>query len=560
MLSAVFVACVVCLIVGYRLYGSFLARRFGLDDSVQTPAVTLEDGHDYCPARKPVLFGHHFSSIAGAGPIVGPVLAAIAFGWLPALLWIVIGAIFIGGVHDMGSLVASIRHKARSVAAIARENITPRAGKLFLLFIWLALVLVLAAFIDLTASTFVADGGVATSAGIYIVLALLFGFSLHRLKISLGVGTLIFVPLVFAAIWAGQQAPLSCADSIGAGPLGAAGAHTLFVYVLAGYCFIASIAPVWVLLQPRDYLSSFLLYACLLGGGAGLIFSGAQIEYPALRAFNDEALGFLLPALFITVACGACSGFHSIVASGTTAKQLARESDARPVGYGAMLVEGLLAIIALAAVMVCAVGSAGLEGPATTVFAGGLGRFLSTLGVAPDVGAAFGLLAISTFLLTTLDTATRLARYVFEELVGVRSFPIKIAATILTLGVPLLIVAIPVESGGKTIPAYKMIWPIFGATNQLLGGLALLTVAVWLKRSGRKTFRALLFVLIPMAFMIVVTVFALVQIMIRCASSEAGLSSAPSMVKFSASGILLLLSMVLIAEAVRSLKLEPEAH
>jgi len=549
MLSAVFVGCVASLIAGYLLYGSFLARRFGLDDSRQTPAVRLEDGHDYCPARKPVLFGHHFSSIAGAGPIVGPVLAAIAFGWLPALLWIVIGAIFIGGVHDMGSLVASIRHKARSVAAIARENITPRAGKLFLLFIWLALVLVLAAFIDLTASTFVADGGVATSAGIYIVLALVFGICLHRLKISLGLGTLIFVPLVFAAIWVGQQAPLTGADSIGAD-----GMHTVFVYVLAGYCFIASIAPVWILLQPRDYLSSFLLYACLLGGGAGVILSGAQIEYPALRAFNDEALGFLLPALFITVACGACSGFHSIVASGTTAKQLARESDARPVGYGAMLVEGLLAIIALAAVMVCAVGSADLEGPATKVFACGLGRFLSIVGIAPDVGAAFGLLAISTFLLTTLDTATRLARYVFEELVGARSFPIKIAATILTLGVPLLIVAIPVESGGKIIPAYKMIWPIFGATNQLLGGLALLTVAVWLKRSGRRTYRALLFVLIPMVFMVVVTMFALVQIMIRCTTFEGGLSTPAAVIKCSASGVLLLLSLVLVTEAVGSLK------
>ncbi len=548
MLSAIFFGCVAALIAAYLLYGTFLKKRFDLDDSRQTPARLLEDGHDYCPARRPVLFGHHFSSIAGAGPIVGPVLAAIAFGWLPALLWIVLGAIFIGGVHDMGSLVASIRHKARSVAAIARENITPRAGKLFLLFIWLALVLVLAAFIDLTASTFVADGGVATSAGIYILLALVFGICLHRSKLTLGVGTLIFVPLVFAAIWAGQQYPLSGAEGAGAH-----GMHDIYVYVLAAYCFIASIAPVWVLLQPRDYLSSFLLYACLLGGGAGVILSGAPIEYPAFVSLEDEALGFLLPALFITVACGACSGFHSIVASGTTAKQLARESDARPVGYGAMLVEGLLAIIALAAVMVCATGSAELEGPATKVFANGLGRFLSSVGVAPDVGAAFGLLAISTFLLTTLDTATRLARYVFEELVGARVFSIKIAATILTLGVPLLIVAIPVESGGKTVPAYKMIWPIFGATNQLLGGLALLTVAVWLKRSGRKTYRAVLFVMVPMAFMIIVTVFALVQILIRTATSEEGLSTTASIVRFSASSLLLLLSLVLISEAVRSL-------
>jgi len=550
MLSLVFILSLALFVAGYLVYGAFLRRRFALNDENPTPAVELEDGLDYCPARTPVLFGHHFSSIAGAGPIVGPVLAGIAFGWLPALIWIVLGAIFIGGVHDMGSLAASIRHKARSVAEIARENVTPRAGKLFLIFIWLALILVLAAFIDLTASTFVADGGVATSSGLYIVLALLFGLVTYRLKAPLWLGTLIFVPLVIAVVWVGQQAPATAAlDSSDPERL-----TRFWVWILAGYCFVASITPVWVLLQPRDYLSSFLLYACLGGGAAGLIFSGREIVYPATLPFHNEALGHLLPALFITVACGACSGFHSIVASGTTAKQLIREEAAQPIGYGAMLVEGLLAVMALATVMVCTLGSQDLSGPPTQVFSRGLGSFFGVLGIPSQAGASFALLAISTFLLTTLDTATRLGRYVFEELLGRGGWVLKIAATLLTLGLPLAIISIRVESGGVVVPAYKMIWPIFGATNQLLGGLALLTVALWLKRSGGLRIQAVLFVLVPMAFMIIVTVWALVQIVLQCLRVEGGLTVTANAVKFGAAGMLLMLAVVLIVEAIGSLR------
>ncbi len=540
MLSIAFVLSVIVFFLGYRYYGSFLVRSFGLSPDRKTPAVEINDGMDFCPARAPVLFGHHFSSIAGAGPIVGPVLAGIAFGWLPALVWIVLGSIFIGGVHDMGSLAASIRHKARSVAEVARDNITPRAGKLFLVFIWLALVLVLAAFIDLTASTFVTNGGVASSASFYIVLALLFGLALYKLKMPLRFGTLLFVPLVFIIIWVGRLMPV------------ALGRET-FVLVLAVYCFAASITPVWLLLQPRDYLSSFLLYACLLCGGAGIILSGASLEYPAFLSFHNESLGLLFPALFITIACGACSGFHSIVASGTTARQLSRETDARPIGYGAMLVEGVLALIALAAVMSCAAGSDALKSHPTQVFAAGLGSFLSKIGIPEGAGADFGLLAISTFLLTTLDTATRLARYVFEEFLGRRGWGVKIAATALTLGLPLFIISVEVESGasgeigGRIVPAYKMIWPVFGATNQLLGGLALLTIAVWLKRTGRRA----LFALIPMVFMIGVTLWGLVQIV--CRSLAGGLSETAHLVKFTASALLILLALVLIVEAARSL-------
>lgn len=558
MLPVLFLICLACFILGYRFYGAFLRRRFGLDDSRPTPAVEQADGVDYCAARTPVLFGHHFSSIAGAGPIVGPVLAGIAFGWLPALIWVVLGAIFVGGVHDMGSLAASIRHKACSVAEIARENITPLAGKLFLIFIWLALILVLAAFIDLTASTFVADGGVATSSGLYILLALAFGFLLYRMRIPLALGTLVFVPLVFAAIWLGQQAPVAVVS----GEVAAAAADPdalkqTYVFVLAAYCFAASILPVWLLLQPRDYLSSFLLYGCLAGGSVGLVLSGHDISYPALQPFHHESFGYLVPALFITVACGACSGFHSIVASGTTAKQLPRETAAQPVGYGGMLTEGVLAVVALAAVMVCAEGSGALQKHPTQIFAAGLGRFMDVLGIPESAGATFGLLAISTFLLTTLDTATRLARYVAEELLGRRDWIVKMFVTAATLGLPLLIVSSRVEVNGVIVPAYKLIWPLFGSTNQLLAGLALLTITVWLKRSGTRT-AGLLVSLLPMVFMIGVTLLALGQILLQAAATGDGLTETANAVKFGAALLLLLLALVLIFEAVRSLRSPPE--
>ncbi len=545
MLSVVFLIALACFVAGYVLYGSYLARRFGLDDSRPTPAHTLSDGLDYCPARAPVLFGHHFSSIAGAGPIVGPVLAAVAFGWLPALIWVVLGSIFIGGTHDMGSLVASIRHKARSIAEIAREEITPRAGKLFLLFIWLALLLVLAAFIDLTRSTFVDDNGVAVSSGLYIVLACLFGFSLYRLKVPLWVGTAIFVPLVFGAIWAGQAA-MPGEEGVVAAP---GSFDDCFLPVLVFYCFVASITPVWILLQPRDYLSSFLLYACLLCGAVGIVFSGSGIEYPALLSFQSEKFGFLFPALFIVVACGACSGFHSIVASGTTAKQLSRETDARRVGYGGMLTEGVLALIALAAVMVLATGSDMLKTKPTQIFAAGLGSFSAVLGIPEEAGFSFGLLAISTFLLTTLDTGTRLARYVFEELVGRRDWWMKIVATAVTLGIPCLILSVEVTVKGEKVPAYEVIWPIFGATNQLLGGLALLTISVWLKRTGRSA----LFAVVPMIFMICATLWALGQNVFFGLTREGGLAAGADVVRFISSLVLIVLALILVMEAVRTL-------
>jgi carbon starvation protein len=529
---ALFVIAIVLFILGYRYYGAFLDRQFNIDPSHATPAHTSYDGLDYVPARTPVLMGHHFSSIAGAGPIVGPIFAVAIFGWLPAVLWIVLGSIFIGGVHDYSSLVISIRHKARSIAQVAKELMSPRAHKLYLVFIWFALVYVLTVFVDLTALTFKSDGGVATSSLLYIMLAVMLGVSLYRFKLSLPAASLVFVPLVFAAIYVGQLIPLGSPPAIAHGD-----PKTTWTVILLAYCFIASITPVWILLQPRDYLSSYLLFACIVGGIGGIFISHPPLDTRAFLGFHSESLGYLFPALFITIACGACSGFHSIVASGTTAKQLGNEKSARPVAYGSMLVEGLLALIAVAAI-VAAGGHIPKGSAPPQVFASGMGKFLGAFGIPGKLGISFGLLALSTFLLTTLDTATRLARYIFEELFNMWGIRAHILATTATLVLPLWLALVQIKdpATGQVIPAWKAIWPVFGATNQLLGGLALLTVGVWLKRTGRRV----LFATLPMAFMLAVTLFALVQLVIKHGVGVIGVIAA----------LLFVLAVILIIEAV----------
>jgi len=556
MLTWILVISVLWFVGAYFVYGRMLRRKFGLDDSKPTPATTVNDRVDYCPTRTPVLFGHHFSSIAGAGPIVGPILAGALFGWGPALIWILVGAVLVGGVHDMGALIASIRHKARSIAEVARERISPSAQRLFLVFIWLALVLVLACFIDLTAQTYVTrtadlDGGsVATSSVIYILLAVAFGWLVYRFGTPLRTASLVFVPLVFAGIWVGLEAPIpqSAVSFAGIAP------GTTYVLILVTYCFIASLAPVWFLLQPRDYLSSFLLFGCLAGGTLGVLFGGYAIEYPAFLGFVSEKGDLLFPFLFIFIACGACSGFHSIVASGTTAKQTARESDALRIGYGGMLLEGLLAVLALATIMVLAKDPAGLTEKPTVLFASGFGRFASVLGVPPSLGVAFGLLAISTFLLTTLDTCTRLARFVLEELIGSRTATTRWLATAVTLAFPVMLLSLKVtDPAGNPMSAYRMIWPLFGATNQLLGGLALLTVTVWLRSTGRPAW----FTAIPCAFMVVMTTTALIYESVRLLGSD--LTTIGNAFKALYCGFLLLLTLFLVIEAARALLRRPAA-
>jgi len=539
MLMLILLVAVVAFILAYVFYGRFLANYYELDDSKPTPSHTDYDGVDRVPAHKAVLLGHHFSSIAGAAPIVGPIIAGAAFGWLPVLLWVILGSIFIGGVHDFSALVASIRHKGRSIAEVAREYMSPLAYKLLLIFIWLALVYVLTVFADLTASTFVEDGGVASSSLMFIVLAILFGLSINRFRVPLLRASLVFVPLVFVAVWAGHKLPIR-ADVVPA--LIGGDPKKTWSMVLIFYCFLASTTPVWILLQPRDYLSSYLLYASILGGFLGILFGGFSVQYPAYIGWNAPQMGSLFPILFISVACGACSGFHSIVASGTTSKQLNKQTDAKLIGYGAMLIEGVVAVVALMTVAMLAKDSALAKEPPLVVYGNGMGNFLAALGVPKELGFSFGLLALSAFILTTLDTATRLGRYIFEEFFNFKGTHWRYISTVATLALPAIFVLITLKDPvtGNPIPAWKAIWPAFGASNQLLAGLVLLVIAVWLKKTGKKVG----FILWPMLFMNVMTLWGLVTLLVRSGLSTVGLIA----------GVLLVMAAIVIVEAIRTMR------
>lgn len=475
----------------FVVYGGYLSKRFGIRPDALTPAHALRDGIDYVPARREVLLGHHFASIAGAGPIVGPVLGAL-FGWVPALLWIVFGGIFIGAVHDFSALVASIRHQGRSIGEVIEQHVGRRGKILFLAFSWSTLVLVVAVFAKIVAQTFAANPGVATTSIFFMPLAVVFGLCNYRTRLPLAMTTTVGVLLLFAAIPAGARLPIQ------------ASADT-WIALLFLYCGLASVLPVWILLQPRDYLNSFLLYALLIGGLLGLLCFQPSLNLPPFSSFQNE-LGPLFPILFVTVACGAISGFHSLVASGTTAKQLDRETDARFVGFGAMLIESLLAVIALVAAAYLTsrqYQELKAEGGPIHIFSHGVGSFIASLGIPRESARNFAALAVSAFALTTLDTATRLARFAFQELFGTggptkaRAFLThRYAATVLTLAACIVLVA----SGGT-----ERVWPLFGSANQLLAALALLAVSVWLARKAQRNF----FVKYPMVFMYAVSLSAL---------------------------------------------------
>jgi carbon starvation protein len=491
----------------------------------------MYDGVDYVPAPAPLLFGHHFSSIAGAGPVLGPIIAGVAFGWGPVWVWVVFGSIFIGGIHDFSSLAISVRNRGRSIAEIANTYMSKRAYHLMLAFIWFTLVYVLTVFMDLTANTFKLDGGVATSSILFIFLAVFFGFALYRLKWSLRFASLIFVLLLFSFVWLGQKIPLNNIPEI----LGDQAKG--WDIILIAYCFIASVAPVWILLQPRDYLCSFLLYASVIAGFFGILLGGFQLNYPIFTSWESSDIGPVFPILFITVACGAISGFHSIVASGTTSKQLQKEAHILPIGYGAMLVEGLVAIIALSTVMVIGKSSSLLVKAPLEIYGVGIAKFLSVFGIPEKFGSSFGLLALSAFILTTLDTATRLARYIFQEFFNIEGKKTRYLATAATLFLPAVFVLINIKDpSGNIIPAWKIIWPVFGATNQLLAGLVLMVVAVWLKKKGKRIW----FVVIPMIFMLIMTLWALLLVIIQFKFGLIGFIGA----------VLFFLSLLLIIEAI----------
>jgi carbon starvation protein len=536
MLLFVFLVAFIAFLLAYKIYGKYLDRKFDVNCERPTPSHTDYDGVDRVPTRAPVLLGHHFSSIAGAGPVVGPIIAGIAFGWLPALLWIILGSIFIGGVHDYSSLMASIRHKAKSIGEIARIYMTPLSYKLFLIFIWLALVYILIVFVDLTAEGFTSSPAVGSSSVFFVFLAVVFGLSINRWRLNFRLATFIFVPLVFTGIYLGHLFPIE--NSYLPAIMGET--KRTWNIILLVYCFAASIFPVWILLQPRDYLSSFLLYASILGAFTGILIGGFEIRYPMFTSWADIDRGTLFPILFITIACGACSGFHSIVASGTTSKQLNNECDARPIGYGAMLIEGLVAVIALFTVVMVFSNNEILKSNPLEIYGNGLGSFLEVLGLPHALGKSFGILAVSTFLLTTLDTSTRVGRYIFEEFFNMKGGNTRYLATGATLLLPFAFNFMVLHDGsGNVIPAWQAIWPVFGATNQLLAGLALLVVFVWLRKSNKNTF----FILIPMFFMLSMTLWALVQLIYQSGLTIIGFISF----------VLLCLSVMLMIEAGRTL-------
>ena len=519
----VLVVGIAILVVAYLTYGKWLAKQWGIDPSRETPSHTEEDGVDYVPAKAPVLMGHHFSSIAGAGPINGPIQAAV-FGWVPVLLWVLIGGIFFGAVHDFGALFASIRHKGQSIGEVIADTMGSKAKKLFIIFSYLTLILVVAAFGSIVANTFMAtyteSGAVdyaasaanATTAMIsilFILIAIAFGFLVYRRNAGLGVSTIVGVVAIIICMVVGMNwHPIYLSN-------------TAWMVIVGIYILAASVAPVWILLQPRDYLSSFLLYFMMIVAVVGIIgcglTGGAHMDIPAFTGFKDTvaptgtSLGYMFPALFVTIACGAISGFHSLVGSGTTAKQLNSEKDAQPIAYGGMLIECALAIISL-----CAVGyiwanyASGETVTPTVVFATGISKMLGSIpGLAGTEKIAYTLLVltVSVFCLTSLDTATRLARYMFQEFwlePGETYKDVTGYKKVLTN--PFVATLITVVLGiGLGITGYANIWPLFGAANQLLAALGLLAVATWLGKAGRnnKMFY------IPMAFMLIVTITSL---------------------------------------------------
>ena len=522
------------LALGYVFYGSWLAKQWGVDPNHETPAHTSYDGKDFVPANPAVLMGHHFSSIAGAGPINGPIQAAV-FGWVPVFLWVVIGGIFFGAMHDFGALFASIRHNGGSVGEVIKQNMGRRAQTLFTIFALLVLILVIASFTAVVAGTFMSDAdslftfgaanvsaraATATTSLLFIVIAVIFGYFVYRKNAPIGPATIVGVIAIIVIVFAGLNVGIN---------LG----RTFWVIFIAVYVTVASLLPVWMLLQPRDYLSSFLLYGMMiiaLVGVIGASFTGAGTV--VLAPLTDKPLignGGLFPTLFITVACGACSGFHSLIASGTTSKQLDREADAKAIGYGAMIIESGLAIISLLAVGVVwnQVGdiNAGAKFAITappTIFAGGIATMVSSFAGEKSYGVIYTLLtlAVSVFALTSLDSGTRLARYMFAELFipeGKKYEDLTGAAKF--FATPIVSTLIMVVIGcGIGFLSLSQIWGVFGAANQLLAGIAMLAVCTWLGNIGKNN-KMFFF---PMAFMLVATTTSLVLTIIGKVKMIAG--------------------------------------
>lgn len=553
------------LAAGYLTYGRYIARQFRLDDRATTPAVARADGIDFVPTRPFYLLGQHFSAIAAAGPIVGPIVACQDFGWLPCVLWILLGVVFIGAVHDFSALVASVRHGAHSIAEIARANISKKAWAALVAFIWLALLYVIVAFTDVTVATFTNNdeelarlsgvefnrgGAVAAASVMYLLLATVMGVVQRFFRWPIWLLTAVFVPATLGVVWLGtKMSTILLLDA------------KTWYWIVLGYCLAASMFPLWLLQQSRGYLGGFVLYLAIGIGLVGLLFGGYRVEQPMIASgvgfdglFHFFAGGeevpkmttILFPFLFVTIACGACSGFHGLVCGGTTSKQIEKESHCKPVAFGAMLLEGFVAIIALSTVMIMsAEQTKGV--PPGSIYGDGIARFLTLiLGENALLFAkTFGAMAVATFVFDTLDVATRLGRYLLQELFGVKGRVGGAVAALATVGVPLGILLTSAPG------SYRAYWTLFGSSNQLLAALTLLGITVWLKRNGKRCW----YTAIPMTFVMAITVTALVvQVVHGFRAAVAGADDLTPVINGVVAVILLALAVFFVTQAVKSIR------
>ena len=500
----------VCLAAGYLFYGRWLAKTWGIDPNAKTPAVTKEDGQDYVPTNGWTVFAHQFSSIAGAGPVTGAIQAAV-FGWVPVFLWIVLGGIFFGAVTDFGALYASVKNEGKSMGLLIEQYIGKTGRKLFLLFCWLFTLIVIAAFADMVAGTFnaytIVDGvsqlsdaaktnGAAGSISLlFIVFAVVFGLIQKKFKLTGWKQVVVGLICTVAAFAIGMACPITATKDT-------------WSYLTFAYIFLAAVLPMWLLMQPRDYMTTFMFAGMILGAVIGLLVAHPKMNLPAFTGFHNDTLGDLFPILFVTVACGAVSGFHSLVSSGTSSKTISNEKDMLKVGYGAMILESLLAILAL-----CVAGAAAAaDGTAASgtpfqIFSSGVAGFFEMFGIPVYAAQCFMTMCVSALALTSLDSVARIGRMSFQELFSVddmehaegwrKVFCNKYFATVLTLACGFILTKI----------GYANIWPLFGSANQLLSALVLITLCVFLKVTGRKN-RTLF---PPLIIMLCVTFTALVE-------------------------------------------------
>ena len=510
---------IVVLGAGYLLYGRWLASKWGLDPKAKTPAYTHEDGQDYVPSSKLTVFAHQFSSIAGAGPVTGPILASV-FGWVPVLLWLLIGGLFFGAVQDFGALYASVKNEGKSMGMIIEKYIGRTGRKLFMLFCWLFTLLVMAAFTDMVAGTFVGKGvegmtkatGYANSAAasismLFIVVAIIFGLIQKKVgKMKEWVRAVVAIALLVVMFIIGMKLPMYATKST-------------WIYIVMAYLFLASVMPMWLLMEPRDYMTTFMLLGMIIGAVVGVIAEHPTMKLNAFSGFNVDG-SYLFPTLFVTIACGAVSGFHSLVSSGTSSKTISNEKDMPMVGYGAMVVESLLGVIALVVVGAVAVNGTKPEGTPFSIFSTGVAGFFEKFGIPVQVASVFMTMCVSALALTSLDSVARIGRMSFQELfygdtTDTSKMPgwqkvltNKYFATIITLFFGYLL----------TLGGYNNIWPLFGSANQLLAALVLIALAVFLKTTGRTGWT----LYIPMFVMLAVTFTALIQKTIALVSNIAG--------------------------------------